>query len=180
MEENRIEPGLSIKSIIESLLLVTDGPVPINRLAAAVERPVEEIEAEIQALQLDYQGRGLQLQRNRESIQLVTATEATPYVQRFLGLDLTAKLSPAAFEALSIVAYRQPITRPQIEAIRGVNCDGVIRTLLTHELIEEVGRLEQAGRPILYGTTFQFLQQFGLHGLDELPTLNDDMTGGTS
>lgn len=178
MEENHDQPGLTVKAIVESLLLVADGPAPVNRLAAAGEYPVEDIEAALRELQDDYRDRGIRIQRSKGAVQLVTAPEAATYVQRFLGQELTVKLSPAALEALSIVAYRQPITRPQIEAVRGVNCDGVIRTLLAHEMIEEVGRLEQAGRPILYGTTFQFLQQFGLHSVDELPPLSGETVGG--
>jgi segregation and condensation protein B len=97
--------------------------------------------------------------------------EAAPYIEKLLGLQRTGRLSAAAFETLALVAYRQPITRAAIEAVRGVNSDGVLRTLLSHGLIEEVGRLEQLGRPILYGTTFAFLQQFGLESLRDLPPL---------
>ena len=93
-------------------------------------------------------------------------------MRQFLGLELTGKLSPAALETLAIVAYRQPVTRAQVEAVRGVNSDSVIRTLVNRGLIEEQGRLDQAGRPIIYGTTFDFLQQFGLSSLDQLPPLN--------
>jgi segregation and condensation protein B len=113
------------------------------------------------------------LQRKGDRVQLASAPEAAPYIERFLGLDLTARLSPAALEVLAIVAYRQPITRAQIEAVRGVSCDAVLRTLVSRGLLEEVGRLEQAGRPILYGTTFQFLQHFGLNTLSDLPPLKD-------
>ncbi len=102
------------------------------------------------------------------------APDAAPYIQRFLGLELSGPLSQAALEALSIVAYRQPETRSQVEAIRGVNSDSVLRTLMGRELIEEVGRLDQAGRPILYGTTFEFLRQFGLRSVDELPPLEKE------
>jgi segregation and condensation protein B len=102
---------------------------------------------------------------------LATVPEAGPHIERFLGLDLTSRLSQAALESLALIAYRQPITRAQVEAIRGVNCDGVLRTLLARGLVEPVGRLEQAGRPYLYGTTFQFLQYFGLDGLEQLPSL---------
>jgi segregation and condensation protein B len=102
---------------------------------------------------------------------MVTAPEAADQVRRFLGLELSGKLSPAALETLAIVAYRQPVTRAQIEAIRGVNSDSVLRTLVNHGLIEEQGRLEQAGRPIIFGTTFEFLQQFGLSDLEQLPSL---------
>ena len=121
------------------------------------------------------ESRGIRLQRHANAAQLVSMPEAADVIETYLGLDLTTKLSRAALEALAIVAYRQPVTRPHIEAIRGVNSDGVIRTLHHRGLIEEVGRLEQAGRPILYGTTFEFLQYFGLDTLDELPPLEEDM-----
>jgi segregation and condensation protein B len=88
-----------------------------------------------------------------------------------LGLDLSTKLSQAALETLAVIAYRQPLTRAEVEAIRGVGCDGVLRTLITRELVEAVGRLEQPGRPYQYGTTVQFLQYFGLDSLDHLPPL---------
>ena len=105
-------------------------------------------------------------------MQLVTAPEVAEDVRRFLGLSGSARLSTAALETLAIIAYRQPITRAEIEAIRGVNCDGVLRTLLAKGLIEEVGRAEGPGRPILYGTTMLFLQHFGLRSLADLPPLD--------
>jgi len=92
-------------------------------------------------------------------------------VEHLLNLEVNLRLSQASLEALSIVAYAQPVTRPQIEAIRGVNSDSVLRTLMSAGLIEEVGRAESVGRPILYGTTFEFLQQFGLKEVDDLPPL---------
>jgi len=104
-------------------------------------------------------------------VQFVTAPEAAPYVERFLNLDLSSRLSTAALETLALIAYQQPIARMQIEAIRGVNCDGVLRTLLSRGLVAPQGRLDQAGRPIVYGTTFEFLQYFGLSDLSELPAL---------
>ena len=103
--------------------------------------------------------------------EFTTAPEAAGYIEKFLGLDLSTKLSGAALETLAVIAYRQPMTRGDIEAISGVNCDGVMKTLLARALIEPVGRLEQPGRPFLYGTTLQFLQYFGLEGLDRLPPL---------
>jgi len=104
----------------------------------------------------------------------VTAPEATAYIERFLGLSVSGKLSTAALETLGIIAYKQPITRPEIEAIRGVNSDGVLRTLLSKGLIEEVGRLDTVGHPIQYGTTFEFLKYFAIKGLDELPALQEE------
>jgi len=107
-------------------------------------------------------------------VQITSAPAVSPFIERFLGLDLSTRLSPAAMEALAVIAYRQPLTRGEVEAIRGVNCDGVLRTLISRGLVEPVGRLEQAGRPFLYGTTFQFLEYFALPGLEALPPLPED------
>jgi segregation and condensation protein B len=115
----------------------------------------------------------MRLQRSGSYVQLITAPDAAPYVERFLGLEARKRLSKAALEALAIVAYRQPVTRPQVDAIRGVNSDSVLRTLLSVGLIEEVGRASTVGRPILYGTTFEFLQHFGLRSMEELPSLEE-------
>jgi segregation and condensation protein B len=104
-------------------------------------------------------------------VQLVTASEVTKYVQILLGLSNTSKLSTPALETLAIVAYRQPITRSEIEAIRGVNSDSVLRTLLSRGIIEEAGRLDTVGHPALFGTTFEFLRFLGLENLDQLPVL---------
>lgn len=165
---------LNLASLIESLLFVADAPVTPTQLAAALQVEAVEVETALDQLAADYQQRGLRLQRKAGRVQLVTAPEAAPVIERFLGLELSGRLSPAALETLAIIAYRQPITRAQVEAIRGVNSDGVLRTLINKGLIEEVGRLEQAGRPIVYGTTFEFLQYFGLQDLRELPPLDLD------
>jgi len=156
-------------AILESLLFVANGPVAIEQLQKALEIPLEEIEAALRALEAGYASGGLRLQRKGNEVQLVTAPEYAPYVERFLGLQLSGRLSQAALETLAIVAYRQPVTRAQVEAIRGVNSERVLNNLVARGLIAEVGRLEAAGRPILYGTTFEFLQYFGLKSLDELP-----------
>lgn len=160
--------------LVESLLFVADEPVPIARLARTLEVPEAMVQVVLDRLARECQTRGIRLQRTAGRVQLVSAPEAAPYIERFLGLELTSRLSPAALEVLAIIAYRQPITRAQIEAIRGVSCDAVLRTLVSRGLVEEVGRLEQAGRPILYGTTFQFLQYFGLSSLEELPPLEPE------
>ena len=107
-----------------------------------------------------------------DEVQLVSAPEAGPAIQQFLGLDSESKLSRAGLESLSIVAYRQPITRPEIDELRGVNSDGVLRTLLSHGLVAPIGRRETVGHPIEYGTTFQFLEYFGISSLDELPPID--------
>ena len=164
---------MELTSLIESLLFVADAPVMPAQLAAALDVEPKAVEEALDQLAADYQQRGLRLQRKAGRVQLVTAPEAASAVERFLGLELSSKLSPAALETLAIVAYRQPVTRAQVEAIRGVNSDSVLRTLINKGLIEEVGRLEQVGRPILYGTTFEFLQYFGLQDLQDLPPLDE-------
>jgi segregation and condensation protein B len=114
----------------------------------------------------------VRLQRSGARVQLVSAPEVASYIERFLGLELHGRLSPAALESLAIVAYQQPVTRAGVEAVRGVNSDSVLRTLVSKGLIEEVGRMDTVGRPILYGTTFDFLQFFGFESLEDLPPLD--------
>jgi len=163
-----------LQFLLEALLFVAGEPAPVSRLAAALNVSVERVEQGLLQIGETLQTRGIRLQRQREVVQLVSAPEAADVIESFLGLDLSTRLSRAALEALAIIAYRQPVTRPQVDAVRGVNSDGVMKTLLNRGLIEEVGRLEQAGRPILYGTTFSFLQYFGLSTVEELPPLQAD------
>jgi segregation and condensation protein B len=163
-----------ITTIVESLLFVADRPVSVKQLAEAIQCGARDVEATLELLAQEYQSRGVRLQYQRDRVQLVTAPEAAPYIERFLGLSLSGSLSAAALETLSIIAYKQPVTRAEIETIRGVNSDGVLRTLMSKGLIEELGRLGTVGHPILFGTTFEFLQYFGLSSLDELPTLQID------
>ena len=111
------------------------------------------------------------MQRHRGRVQLTTAANIAELIETFLGLEATSRLSYAALEALAIIAYQQPVTRPQIDAIRGVNSDSVLKNLLTKGLVQESGRAPGPGRPILYETTTEFLQHFGLNDLDELPPL---------
>jgi segregation and condensation protein B len=168
---------LETKSLVESLLFVAEEPVEVERLATAIGADQQAIERALQELGEDYAQRGLRLQRRGGRVQIVTAPQAAPHIERFLGLDLTSKLTAPALETLAIVAYRQPVTRAGVEAVRGVNCDSVLRTLVTKGLVESVGRLPQAGRPMVYGTTFEFLQYFGLQDLGELPPLDEDGQG---
>jgi segregation and condensation protein B len=163
-----------LQFLLEALLFVAGEPAPVSRLAAALNVSVERVEQGLLQIGESLLTRGIRLQRQRDVVQLVSAPEAADVIESFLGLDLSTRLSRAALEALAIIAYRQPVTRPQVDAVRGVNSDGVMKTLLNRGLIEEVGRLEQAGRPILYGTTFSFLQYFGLSTVEELPPLQAD------
>ncbi len=159
---------------VEALLFVAPNPVRVGELARALDVSAAEVEAALKRLAALRKNGGIILQRQGERVQLVTAPDLAGDVERFLGLDLSSRLSPAALETLAIVAYKQPVTRAQIEAIRGVNSDSVLRALLNKGLIEEVGRLDTVGRPILYGTTMAFLQYFGLSDLSELPPLEDE------
>jgi segregation and condensation protein B len=163
-----------LKSLVETLIFVSEGPVAVDSIATVLEQDEATVEGAIAALTEEYQQRGIRLQRTRNRVQLVSAPEASSYVQKLLGLDGSARLSIAALETLAIIAYRQPVTRPQIEAVRGVNCDGVIHNLLMRSLIEEVGRLDTVGHPIQYSTTFEFLQYFGLNSVNDLPPLPED------
>ncbi len=174
---NNISSPLTLAATVESLLFVADAPVSVSHLAEALERDERDVEAVLQTLAEGYAGRGVRLQRKGNRVQLVSAPEAAPAIERFLGLSQSGKLSAAALETLAIVAYEQPVTRPQIEAIRGVSSDGVLRTLLSKGLIEEVGRLETVGHPVLFGTTFEFLQYFGLSSLGDLPPLETRANG---
>jgi segregation and condensation protein B len=164
-------------ALLESILFVASGPVSTARLATALETTPTAVDSLLRSLAESYQQRGLRLQWNQNTVQLTTAPAASAVVERFLGLEVTSRLSQAALETLAIIAYRQPVTRPQVDQIRGVNSDGALRTLLSKGLIEEFGRLETPGRPILYGTTPEFLQHFGLSSLGELPPLPDDEDG---
>ena len=175
-EQSLKEKQLSLPALVESLLFVADEPVEIERLAEALQVPENAIEAALQEMSADGAHRGVRLQRKGERVQLVTRPEAAAPIERFMGLEKSGRLSQAALETLSIIAYRQPCTRALIEAVRGVNSDSVIANLLAKDLVEEVGRLDTVGHPFVYGTTFSFLQHFGLKSLDDLPPLEPTQT----
>jgi segregation and condensation protein B len=173
MPEAVSPPVLAVPHLIESLLFVAAEPLTATQLANTLDLPPDAIEEALSHLSEAYCTRGIRLQRHGDYVQLVSAPEASSVIARFLGLQASARLSSAGLEVLAIVAYRQPITRSQIEAIRGVDSSGILRALLARNLVMEVGRLDTAGRPILYATTAEFLQQFGLASLAELPPLPD-------
>jgi segregation and condensation protein B len=165
-------PGPELEALIEALLLVAPEPPTIEELARGAGVAVAEVEAALAALE-DAADRGWVIQRHRETVQLATAPRFALFVRRFLGLERQTRLSPAALETLAIIAYRQPVTKAEIEAVRGVDCGGVLATLHQRGLIEAVGRLRAVGLPIQYGTTGEFLRHFGLRGLSELPPLGE-------
>lgn len=173
MREPAACPPTNLEASLEALLFVAAAPVTIAQLAEALEQKSQDIETGLRALEQRYrEGGGLSLQWHAGRVQLTTAPTMAALVEKFLGLEATARLSRAALETLAIVAYRQPITRPGVDAIRGVNSDGVMKSLLSKGLVQEIGRSEGPGRPILYGTTDDFLQHFGLSSLAELPPYN--------
>ncbi|MCL4827685.1 MAG: SMC-Scp complex subunit ScpB, partial [Caldilinea sp.] len=143
------EAALPMQSALESLLFVADAPVEAAQLARVVNAPVEVVETHLRALDdlLRAQTRGLRVAERNGRFQMVTAPAAAALIEAFLNLDMTTRLSAPALETLAIVAYRQPVTRAQIEAVRGVDCSGVLRSLVQRGLIEEVDRLDAPGRP---------------------------------
>ena len=173
MEKQEIS---NITAQIEALLFVSSGLVSIYQLAKFLEMTEAEVESHLADLELHYksEGHGLRLMRVKNRVQLTTAPSISKAIETFLGLEATSTLSQAALETLAIIAYKQPVTRPEVDVIRGVNSDGVMRTLLSKGLIEELGRAETPGRPIYYGTSSEFLQYFGLESLDALPFIDFD------
>ena len=165
------ETTLAIHAQIEALLFVAPGVVSPQQLAAALNYPLREIETALEELENAYRTRGIRLQWHQGRVQMISAPEAGLLIEQFLGLEASSRLSRAALETLAIVAYQQPVTRPEIDSIRGVNSDGVIKSLLHKGLVQEAGRAERVGRPILYTTTADFLSYFGLSSITELPPL---------
>jgi len=164
-----------IKSILESLLFVADGPQSVQRLAEVLDPVDKELIHELlHELRQDFeaQNRGIRLVEVAGGYQLRTPKANAEAVKKFLG-GRPARMGKATLETLAIVAYRQPITKAEIEAIRGVDVDGVITTLLERNLIRGVARKDVPGRPFLYGTTLEFLQLFNLKDLSQLPTLKE-------
>ncbi len=163
------------QAIVEALLFVTEEPLPLAKvqeiLADAESAQTEQTIRDL-ALRLEADARGLMVQEVAGGYRLATRPEVAPWVMKLQEVK-PARLSRAALETLAIIAYRQPITRPEIEAIRGVSVDGVMKTLLERELIRMMGRKADAGRPMLYGTTQLFLEHFGLKDLGDLPTLKE-------
>lgn len=169
--EQDIEIELPLSVQLEAMLFVAAEPVAPSQLAAALDVAISVVERGLNELDASLAGRGLRLQRHAGRVQLTTAPELAELIERFLGLEATSHLSRAALETLAIIAYQQPVTRPQIDAIRGVNSDSMMKSLLNKGLILESGRTDGPGRPILYSTTPEFLQHFGLNSILEMPPL---------
>jgi segregation and condensation protein B len=165
---------MDLPARLEALLFVSAGPVAVPRLAEVLGRSIAEVEDGLQSLERLLERRGLRLQRHRAGLQLTTSPFAAVDIERFLNLESTVHLTRAALETLAIIAHKQPVTRPRIDEIRGVNSETSLHTLLRYGLIEETGRGEGPGRPILYATTQDFLQHFGLGSLSELPPVETE------
>jgi segregation and condensation protein B len=159
---------------LEALLFVAERPLTRREIAtiAGVDRAT--VDDRLGDLEVALATRGVRLVLSGDRVELVTAPEAGALIARYVGAD-AIRLSPASLETLAIVAYRQPVTKSAIERIRGVDSDYTIRTLLHRRLVVELGRSEAPGRPFLYGTSFEFLERFGLTSLDELPPLEVDL-----
>jgi len=171
LPEQNIETELPLSVKLEALLFVAAEPVPTAQLATALDVSTSVVERGLNELDASLQSRGLRLQRHAGRVQLTTAPQLAELIEHFLGLEATSHLSRAALETLAIVAYQQPVTRPQIDSIRGVNSDSMMKSLLHKNLILESGRADGPGRPILYSTTPEFLQHFGLNSILEMPPL---------
>jgi segregation and condensation protein B len=167
--------GEGLRSIVESLLFVAEGPLTLPRLAEVIDGAAKgEIKAALDQIGADLEAnqRGIRLAEVAGGYQLRTAKENAEWVKKFLG-GRPARMSRATLETLAIIAYRQPVTKAEIEAIRGVDVDGVVNTLMERNLIRAVGRKDVPGRPFLFGTTAEFLQLFNLKDLSDLPTLKE-------
>lgn len=161
----------NISNQIEAILFVAPQSVNIGQLTIALDVTEDIVKAGLQTLEERLMNGAIRLQNHRGYYQLTSAPEHAETIEHFLGLEATTRLSRAALETLSIIAYQEPITRPDIDLIRGVNSDGVLRSLLGKGLIEDVGRAQTPGRPILYQTTTEFLSYFGLDSPSQLPPL---------
>lgn len=164
-----------LSAFFEALLFIAERPLATAELAELGGVPKLQAEAELSALaeRLDEDERGIRLQHHDDSWQLVTAPAVGARLAAYAARE-EARLSPAALEALAVIAYRQPCTRGDVERVRGVDSDYVIRSLMHRRLVVEVGRRDTPGRPVLFGTTFTFLERFGLTSIDDLPPLSTD------
>ena len=164
--------GPSLRACMEAILLVADEPVPVVVLAQVLERPRNEVSAALNDLAEDYksEGRGFDLREIAGGWRFYTREDCAPLVERFVSDGQEVRLTQAALETLAVVAYRQPVSRARVSAVRGVNCDSVMRTLVLRGLVEETGTDSETGA-ILYRTTAYFLERLGLASLEDLPDL---------
>ena len=170
----RPAPGVLTEAGLEALLFVAERPLSRREIAAIAGVDSATVDARIGDLEVSLRDRGIRLLSAGDRVELATAPEVGGLVARHVGVD-AVRLSPAGLETLAIVAYRQPVTRAAVERIRGVDSDHTLRSLLHRRLVFELGRSNAPGRPILYGTAFEFLERFGLESLDDLPALDADV-----
>ncbi|MES2208985.1 MAG: SMC-Scp complex subunit ScpB [Chloroflexota bacterium] len=159
---------------LEALLFVAERPLSRREIGSLVGVDRQTVDARLGDLEVTLRARGIRLLVSGDRVELATAPEAGELVARYVGAD-AVRLSPASLETVAIVAYRQPITKAAIERIRGVDSDYTVRSLLHRRLVVELGRSEAPGRPILYGTSFDFLERFGLTSLEDLPPLDAEV-----
>ena len=164
-----------LKAVIENVLFAADQPVSVGQLQGLFAETTEKaaLKSALDELVREYQSRNLQLMEVAEGYQLMTRHDYSDWVRKFMKLDKTAKLSQPSLDTLAIIAYKQPLTKAEVEEIRGVDSSGVVRTLLEKKVIAPSGRKKVPGRPIMYRTTRKFLEYFGLMDLSDLPTLED-------
>ena len=165
-----------LKAAIEALLFIAGNPLSADRLKSIFEETTQEqIEAQLQAIKQEYLARaaGVMLAEVAGGYQLATCPEHSGWIRKFKTVKQSTKLSKPALETLAIVAYKQPITRTEVEAVRGVNIGGIMRNLMERRLVKIVGKKDVPGKPMMYGTTTEFLQYFGLKDLSSLPTLKE-------
>ncbi|CAM2983959.1 SMC-Scp complex subunit ScpB [Clostridium sporogenes] len=175
LEINEVSQKNKYKSIIESLLFMSGEPINIKDLATILNCKQDKVTLLLNEMKNNYSSkdRGIKILIYNKTVQLVTKPENSIYVEKLLKTNVRQSLSQAALETLSIIAYKQPITRVAIDEIRGVKSDRAIYTLLEKNIIKECGRLEVPGKPILYGTTEEFLKFFGLDSIEAIPNLED-------
>ncbi len=169
---------LNIKNAIEAVLFASGSSVPVSRIATALEISEKEAKKQLDALMNEYTGadRGITIVRLDDAYQMVSRDEYAPQIRTVMDLRRNTPLSQAAMEVLAVVAYNQPVTKAFIEQIRGVDCSAVLSNLCQKSLVEEVGRLELPGRPLIYGTTAEFLRCFNVSSIAELPELPREKT----
>lgn len=162
------------KSVIEAILFTMGDSVEISRLAEVIEADKKEIKELLEEMKQDYlaKDKGIELIELEDTVQLCTKNEMYEYLVKIAKTPKKYSLSETMLETLSIIAYKQPVTKLDIEKIRGVNCDFSVSRLVEYDLVQEVGRLDAPGRPMLFGTTQQFLRSFGVKNISELPELN--------
>ena len=164
----------NLAKAVEAILFVAGEPVSLKQLTEATSSQAEAVQAAIKELEVALTGRGVRLTQNKQNYLLVTIPEAKTAVEKFLGAKVRNDLTKPALETLAIIAYKQPITKSQIEAIRGVASDQTIKNLLIRGLVVEAGTANQPGRPVLYETSMKFLQLLGISRIQDIPPFKSD------